>query len=164
MLIFIQSMTALFVILDTGTVQLSPPPFWRDVGLIIISFFMFIGTLYTYFRLRASTFRRVRKLLEERVEVKTKQLVEKNLELEKLSLVASKTDNAVLIAGVEGEIEWINDGFLRMTGMSKEKILGHKIGEISVYNNINEEISLALNEKRSRIFESNVTKIGRAHV
>ena len=132
-------------------------PFWRDIWLIIISFLMFIGTIYIYFRLRSSTFRRVRKLLEERVIVKTRQLVDKNLELEKLSLVASRTDNAVLIASAEGEIEWINDGFIRMIGMPKEKVLGRKVSEINVYNAINKEIDSAVSEKHSRIFESNVT-------
>lgn len=125
--------------------------------MIIISFLMFIGTIYIYFRLRSSTFRRVRKLLEERVIVKTRQLVDKNLELEKLSLVASRTDNAVLIASAEGEIEWINDGFIRMIGMPKEKVLGRKVSEINVYNAINKEIEAAVAEKHSRIFESNVT-------
>jgi len=132
-------------------------PFWRDLWLIIISFLMFVGTIYIYFRLRSSTFRRVRKLLEERVMVKTRQLVDKNLELEKLSLVASKTDNSVLIASPEGEVEWINDGFVRMIGMPKEKVLGRKLPEMNVYNNILKEIESAIAEKHSRIFESNVT-------
>ncbi len=132
-------------------------PFWRDIWLIIISFLMFVGTIYIYFRLRSSTFRRVRKLLEERVMVKTRQLVDKNLELEKLSLVASRTDNSVLIASAEGEIEWINDGFIRMIGMPKEKVLGRKVAEINVYNEIVKEIEMALKEQHSRIFESNVT-------
>ena len=86
-----------FVLLNTQLSTATPDSFWRDLSLIIISFLMFIGTIYVFFRLRTSTFRRVRKLLEERVEVKTRQLVEKNAELEKLSLVASRTDNAVLI-------------------------------------------------------------------
>ena len=132
-------------------------PFWRDIWLIIISFLMFIGTIYIYFRLRSSTFRRVRRLLEERVIVKTRQLVDKNLELEKLSIVASRTDNAVLIASADGEVEWINDGFIRMIGMSKEKVLGRKVSEINVYNSILKEIEAAVSEKHSRIFESNVT-------
>jgi PAS domain S-box-containing protein len=132
-------------------------PFWRDIWLIIISFMMFVGTIYIYFRLRSSTFRRVRKLLEERVMVKTRQLVDKNLELEKLSLVASKTDNAVLIASAEGDVEWVNDGFIRLIGMPKEKVLGRKVAEINVYNDIVKEIAAAVSEKHSRIFESNVT-------
>ena len=118
---------------------------------------MFGGTIYIYFRLRSGTFRRIRKLLEERVEVKTRQLVEKNAELEKLSLVASRTDNAVLIAAPFGEIEWVNDGFIRLMGMSKEKVVGKKLDEIQVYNNIHSEMDLAIKDKHSRIFESNVT-------
>ncbi|HNP48423.1 MAG TPA: histidine kinase dimerization/phosphoacceptor domain -containing protein [Bacteroidia bacterium] len=135
----------------------TPAPFWRDLALITISFLMFIGTIYVFFRLRTSTFRRVRKLLEERVEVKTRQLVEKNKELEKLSLVASRTDNAVLIASPDAEIEWVNDGFIRLTGMPKEKVLGKKIDEIQVYNKVQTEIEQAIVEKHSRLFESNVT-------
>ena len=120
---------------------------------------MFIGTLYVYFRLRSSNFRRVRRLLEERVEVKTRQLTEKNLELEKLSLVASRTDNAVLIAGPNGQIEWVNDGFTHLTGISKEKLINKTLFEINVYSNINEEIQLAIKNKHSRIFESNVSTL-----
>lgn len=136
---------------------MNPTPFWRDVWLIIISFLMFIGTLYIYFRLRSSNFRRVRRLLEERVEVKTKQLTEKNLELEKLSLVASRTDNAVLIASPDGTIEWVNDGFIQLMGMPKEKLLNNNLSEINVYTNIINEIREAIINQHSRIFESNVT-------
>lgn len=136
---------------------MNPTPFWRDVWLIIVSFLMFTGTVYVYFRLRSSNFRRVRKLLEERVEVKTRQLVEKNLELEKLSIVASRTDNAVLIANPEGQIEWVNDGFTRLIGIPKEKIIDKKISEIGVYTNIDSEISEAINSRHSRIFESKVS-------
>jgi len=116
-----------------------------------------MGTIYIYFRLRSSNFRRVRKLLEERVEVKTRQLREKNLELEKLSIVASRTDNAVLIADREARIEWVNDGFLRLTGMPKDKLVGRRLPEINVYTNISEEIREAIKNQHSRIFESNVT-------
>src|ERR1041384_6045600 len=95
-------------------------PILRDLLLLLISFVLILGTLYFYFRLRSATFRRTRQLLQERVEVKTKQLSTKNIELEKLSLVASKTDNSVLIADDTARIEWVNDGFTRMVGLSKE--------------------------------------------
>ncbi len=116
-----------------------------------------MGTIYVYFRLRSSNFRRVRRLLEERVEVKTRQLTEKNLELEKLSLVASRTDNAVLIADTNGIIEWVNDGFLRLLGTSNEKYIGKKLSDIKVYANIDKEIDEAIKNRHSRIFESNLT-------
>ena len=116
-----------------------------------------MGTIYIYFRLRSSNFRRVRRLLEERVEVKTKQLTEKNLELEKLSIVASRTDNSVIIANTEGVIEWVNDSFYRMTGIPKEKLINRRLAEINVYNNIEKEINEAIRGRHSRIFESNIT-------
>ena len=118
---------------------------------------MFIGTIYVYFRLRSTNFRRVRRLLEERVEVKTRQLTEKNLELEKLSLVASRTDNAVLIADPNGKIEWVNDGFIHLMGIPKEKLINKTISEINVYSNIENEIRDAIKNQHSRIFESNVS-------
>jgi PAS domain S-box-containing protein len=118
---------------------------------------MFMGTLYVYFRLRSSNFRRVRRLLEERVEVKTRQLTEKNLELEKLSLVASRTDNAVLIASPDGQVEWVNDGFIQLFGIPKEKLIDKKLSGINVYTNIENEIREAIKYRHSRIFESNVT-------
>ncbi|MCX6290884.1 MAG: PAS domain-containing protein [Bacteroidetes bacterium] len=128
---------------------------WRDIWLIAISFLMFLGTIYIYFKLRTSTFRRVRRLLEERVEIKTKQLSEKNFELEKLSLVASKTDNAVMVADAAGKIYWVNDAFSRIIGSGNE-IIGKNVSEIQVYQNVREVIAEAVREKRSKIFESNI--------
>ncbi len=130
-------------------------PILRDVMLLLVSFLMVLGTLYVYFRLRTSTFRRVRHLLEERVEVKTKQLSEKNLELEKLSLVASKTDNSVIIADESGKIEWVNDGFIRMTGLS-QNIIGKNVNDLHVYENINNIIAETRDGKHSSIFESHI--------
>src|SRR6187402_578141 len=118
---------------------------------------MFMGTLYIFFRLRSSNFRRVRRLLEERVQVKTLQLTEKNLELEKLSLVASRTDNAVLIADPEGIIEWVNDGFIRLFGISKEDVIGADVTDINVYTDIRNQMKEAVQNQHSRIFESNVS-------
>jgi PAS domain S-box-containing protein len=51
-------------------------------------------------------------------------------ELAKLSLVASKTDNAVIITDREGRIEWVNDGFSRITGYTLAEVAGRKPGNI----------------------------------
>ncbi|HMN40652.1 MAG TPA: ATP-binding protein [Phycisphaerales bacterium] len=45
-------------------------------------------------------------------------------ELRKLALVASKTDNSVLIADAFGRIEWVNDGFVRLTGFALDEVKG----------------------------------------
>ncbi|MES2692966.1 MAG: Cache 3/Cache 2 fusion domain-containing protein, partial [Verrucomicrobiota bacterium] len=43
---------------------------------------------------------------------------------DKLSLVASRTYNGVLITGATGKIEWTNAAFTRLTGYSAEEVLG----------------------------------------
>ncbi|MFM2136770.1 MAG: hypothetical protein RL021_2170 [Bacteroidota bacterium] len=129
---------------------------WRDIWLIIISFLLFTGTIYIYFRLRTSTFSRVADLLEERVQMKTRQLVEKNMELEKLSLVASRTDNAVMIAGPNGLVEWVNEGFISRYGILSSAALGNKVGRLGVYQDVDREIEQALKERHSCIFESEI--------
>ena len=45
-------------------------------------------------------------------------------EARKLAMVASRTDNAVLIADNHGRIEWVNEGFARMTGFRFEEVRG----------------------------------------
>jgi PAS domain S-box-containing protein len=56
-----------------------------------------------------------------RTEQKRKQA---EAEVAKLSLVASKTDNAVVISNSRGLVEWVNDAFYRMTGYSLEEMQG----------------------------------------
>ena len=45
-------------------------------------------------------------------------------EAQLLALVAQHTDNAVVIADVEGQIEWANDAFCRMSGYTSAELLG----------------------------------------
>ncbi|WP_242917249.1 PAS domain-containing sensor histidine kinase [Pontibacter liquoris] len=51
-------------------------------------------------------------------------------ELEKLSLVASHTDNGVIITDAHGVTEWVNEGFTKMTGYTLADIAGKKPGQI----------------------------------
>jgi len=45
-----------------------------------------------------------------------------------LSLIAEKNINAVIISDVEGRIEWVNSSFEKMSGYSKEELVGKKPG------------------------------------
>ena len=47
-----------------------------------------------------------------------------------LALVASRTDNAVILTDPAGLIVWVNDGFERITGYSIEQSLGRRPGEL----------------------------------
>jgi PAS domain S-box-containing protein len=51
-------------------------------------------------------------------------LQKKNEELEKLSIVASNTDNSVMIIDKKGKIEWVNEAFTQHTGYSFDEALG----------------------------------------
>ena len=66
--------------------------------------------------------------------VEASQLQNKHAEaqhlLQLLSKVASQTTNGVVITNCAGEIEWINDGFTRITGYSLSEITGRKPGEV----------------------------------
>lgn len=52
------------------------------------------------------------------------------VELAKLSLVASQTDNGVVITDRKGLTEWVNEGFTRITGYDIEHMRGQKPGAI----------------------------------
>lgn len=45
-------------------------------------------------------------------------------EIERLLWVVSKTDNSMVIASADGSIEWVNEGFEKLTGFSSEEVIG----------------------------------------
>ncbi len=82
-------------------------------------------------------------------------LKEINEKLEMLSLVASKTDNSVIIMDKLGNIEWVNEGFHRMYQMSLEeckKMYGNSICDIPKNSNHKELIEQSIAELKSQVF------------
>ncbi|WP_423148913.1 PAS domain S-box protein [Rubrolithibacter danxiaensis] len=53
-----------------------------------------------------------------------------HLELKKLSLVASKTTNGVIMADAEGIIEFVNQSYCNLTGYSPDEMKGGKLGHL----------------------------------
>jgi PAS domain S-box-containing protein len=96
---------------------------------------------------------------------KIKELADTNKELEKLSIVASKTSNSVIIANALGEIEWVNDGFTRLTGYTFDEIKAEKgtnLLQWSGNNKIGESINHCIDTKQSIVYSSvNITKSGK---
>ena len=87
-----------------------------------------------------------------------------NTELEKLSIVASETDNGVIICGPNGTLEWINQGMVRLLGYSLEewKKRGKTVQEISHNPNIKEKVNKSIFSKQTTTYEAlNITKDGR---
>lgn len=51
-------------------------------------------------------------------------------EASRLALVASRTDNAVIITDAKGYIEWVNDGFTKISGYTLQESVGFKPGDL----------------------------------
>ena len=52
-----------------------------------------------------------------------------DIELQKLSVIASKTDNVAIVTNAQGEIEWVNDSFHKLTGYTLAEVIGKKPGD-----------------------------------
>jgi len=50
--------------------------------------------------------------------------------IRRLAMVAARTDNAVVLTGVDGCIQWVNEGFTRLTGYTMHEADGRKPGEL----------------------------------
>ena len=89
-------------------------------------------------------------------------------ELEKLSLVASRTSNIVIITDSNRRIHWVNEGFTRITGFNMEESIGKKPSELLFGPETDlvkaEEISARLNKGETVKEEQiNYTKDGRKY-
>jgi len=51
----------------------------------------------------------------------------REIETEKLAMVATRTDNGVLITSPNGQIEWTNEGFTRLSGWSQHEAEGEQL-------------------------------------
>ncbi|HTH46164.1 MAG TPA: PAS domain S-box protein, partial [Candidatus Limnocylindria bacterium] len=56
------------------------------------------------------------------------RLQQQDVETRLLALVAARTDNAVVLSDAQGAIEWVNEGFTRLTGYALEEVRGRKPG------------------------------------
>lgn len=155
-------------------------PYWQTkmfYGAVLIMFFILFG-IVMYVRQR-SLKERNRKLTEavyertealnnekivveqhrEELRAQTEYLEQANRELEKLSLVASKTDNAVLISDKNGIWEWANEGFTKMYGYSLEQFIemrGTTITETSSSPKIKHIIEEAVYLRKSVTYTSRI--------
>lgn len=57
------------------------------------------------------------------------ELIKKEEEINKLALIAKETDNGIIITGVNEKIEWINEGFTKITGYILENVVGKEPSE-----------------------------------
>ena len=94
-----------------------------------------------------------------------KEILEKNKELERLSLVASETDNVIFIMDAEGKIEWVNASYEKVNGYKLAELIkqkGESIFDVYKEDEIHKKIKEGLKHKRAVVFESiNITATGK---
>ncbi len=97
---------------------------------------------------------------KEEILTQSEQLEEYNRELKKLSVVASETDNAIIIMNPEGKIEWVNKGFTNIYGYKFHEVKGKSRTDLLVDNirdNIKEIYAKVRTTKSSSTYESKVS-------
>ena len=77
-------------------------------------------------------------------------LRESQAEARKLSLVAAKTDNAVIIGSPHGSIEWINESFTRIMEYSLEEVSGKNPADFMAGPDTNSETVLKIRAAMAR--------------
>jgi PAS domain S-box-containing protein len=103
--------------------------FWFKVLVGIIA----VSALFAMYKLRTRSIKKqkieLERLVVERTALIAQQKVEieqQSMELEKLSIVASHTNNAIVIAEPNGEIIWVNDSFVKFYGYNLENLKAEK--------------------------------------
>jgi len=101
---------------------------------------------------------------KEEIETQSEILLKVNTELEKLSIVASKTDNSIVIMDENGNLEWFNEGSRKLFGYTFEEVIefkGRNIIEINKNVDIISIVTECKSAKKSIIFENqSFTKYG----
>jgi len=119
-----------------------------SVGIVLV---LLLALVVGYGLLRN---RRQKRLLEQ-----------KNVELERLSIVASETENVVLIMDAEGRVEWVNESFVRLNAISLDELKqlkGETIFEISNNPGIRKIVEDCIRTRKPYTYESfNLTRDGK---
>lgn len=147
------------------------PPFWRTIWFRVIIIAGIAFLVFTYYKGRIELIKHQRGRLEKQIQKQTEALRNTNKdlikqkeevaklidELEKLSVVARETDNAVLIMDNKGNVEWINDGFKRLYGYNLEDLKrerGSNLKDLSTNKDIDKIVESCAKELKTITYES----------
>lgn len=131
------------------------PPFWRTYWFYAVSAVTLLLLIYLVYRWRVRQLQREKVVLEKKVQERTHDLEAANRELEQLSLVASRSDNAIVITDPQGKIEWVNESVRRKNRLATDDgLIGASLFDASTNNNIRDLVDEAIRLKRSVVYES----------
>ncbi|OFY73302.1 MAG: hypothetical protein A2265_05460, partial [Bacteroidetes bacterium RIFOXYA12_FULL_33_9] len=95
-----------------------------------------------------------KEILKQKAKIQTQadELLIKNSELKKLSIVASKTDNSVMIIQSNGYIEWANDGFSKLLEMTLDEFVekfGKNLHEVAAKLGFSKELDICMKQSKT---------------
>lgn len=139
-------------------------PIWKRWWFWVIVTILGSFAIYAFVKYRLKALQKENILLEQRVKERTfeiekqsKIIAQKNIELEQLSLVASRTDNIVLILDAKGKLEYVNESFVRLNHLTLTELTqqyGETIYEISNHPDIKSIMNDAITNRHSVHYES----------
>jgi PAS domain S-box-containing protein len=147
------------------------PPFYKTWWFRTLTFLFLLITVGGMVSMRIRRLKLQKIELEKQVQIRTfqiqqqkeelqaqaEQLALTNLELEKLSIVASETESAVIIMDSTGKYEWVNDGFIRLYGYTLDEFVskyGHTIVESSNSEKIADIVEQCVSTHQSIIYQN----------
>lgn len=135
------------------------PPWWQAPWAYAIYTALIGGLVYLLYWWRTRSLLNSKRQLARVVQERTHELKKSNAELEKLSLVAKETENAVLIFDEDLNLEYANQGFTHLTGFLPEEVIqlrGPNIKQLTYNDNIESILREAINEQKSVVYESRI--------
>ncbi len=109
------------------------------------------------------------RLKSDKIQEQIDFISKSELELRKLSLIATKTKNGVIISDNHGRIEWVNDAFTVISGYSIDEVKGKKPkeflqSEFSEQNSLNLLKEALEMKKPIEVSITNITKDKRVYI
>lgn len=135
------------------------PPIWKTTFFYILYLVGAVVIVLSFLKIRTRNLERKRNVLQRLVDERTQELNVKNQELEKLSIVASETDNSVLIFDAQGSVEWVNEGFTKLTGYGMDEVInlyGHTLSSFTFNPSADQLLQDCVTKLQSESFESSI--------
>ncbi len=147
------------------------PPWYRTIVAYIAYVVLAILLIWLVVKLNTRRLKalnvRLEKIVKDRtieIQSQKEEIQAQANELQKLSIVASETDNGVMIMDAWGNLEWINQGFTKMFGYTFDEIISEKGRNlVETSSNINiHDIILSIRETKKPVIyiSENTTKSG----
>jgi PAS domain S-box-containing protein len=134
------------------------------LAFLVVWFFVYVYTLSLKkerLKLQGIIKEAIKKEKYQKLEMEKQagKLYLANMELQKVSLVASKTDNAVIIMDHIGNIEWINDGYTRLFGFTFSDLVNTKTNLMGDFADItiNDMVNVWFGDRKPIIYENQKT-------